>query len=78
MAYVPIAWRAPPLISLLAALAAWNAAATLFRLFPPQPLVGIAVFAIVRVVARSLWPASKPVRADRLGLLCAASSPGSS
>lgn len=74
LAYITVAGRGGPLISLLAALAAWGVAAAFFRLLPSQPLVGIALFAVVTVAARKLGAAfvqsaARPARADNLGLL---------
>ncbi|OZI42949.1 hypothetical protein [Bordetella genomosp. 4] len=74
LAYIGAADRARPLVSLLGALAAWGAATALFRLFPPQALVGIALFTVVTAVTRKLGAAFvrgtiKRARADNLGLL---------
>lgn len=74
LAYIATAGRTGPWISLLAALAAWTTAVVLFRLFPTQPLSGIALFAIVTFAARALGAAfvrttSKPIRVENLGLL---------
>ena len=74
LAYIGSAERASPLVSLLGALAAWGAATALFRLFPPQALVGIALFAVVTAVTRKLGTTFvrgtiKRARADNIGLL---------
>lgn len=74
LAYIAAAERAGPLISLLGALAAWGAATALFRLFPPQAFVGIAIFAFITVASRKLGATlvrgtTKRARADNFGLL---------
>lgn len=75
LAYIMTARRAGPLMSLVAALTAWGAAATVFRLIPPNPILGVAMFTALTVAAR-LFAArfvgvpAKAERADNLGLLC--------
>lgn len=74
LAYIAAADRAGPLPALLTALGAWAAAAVLLQLFPPQPLAGLALFAVVTLAARKLGaafvrPAQTSARADRFGLL---------
>ncbi|ADP19998.1 putative membrane protein 91 (plasmid) [Achromobacter xylosoxidans A8] len=74
LAYIIAAERAGPLVSLLGAVAAWGAATALFRLLPPQALVGIALFAVVTAITRKrgatfVRGTIKRARADNIGLL---------
>lgn len=49
---ITVAGRLPPLVAACLAIAAWTATAILVRQLPPEPLIAIALFAIVTATAR--------------------------
>lgn len=56
LVYVATARRVAPIVSLLLAICAWSAAAMAFRAIPAEPLAGIALFALVTLLA---WQAGR-------------------
>lgn len=74
LTYIAAASRVGPPLSLLVALAAWGTTVGFFQMFPPQAMIGIALFVAVTVAARKLGArlvraTTRPTRAENLGLL---------
>ncbi|MGU3496238.1 hypothetical protein ACLBXM_19525 [Xanthobacteraceae bacterium A53D] len=70
LAYISLARRAGPFLSLAAAITAWGSSAALLRLLPPKPLLAIGLFVMVTAaawfIARGIErPAIGPIAAER-------------
>ncbi len=74
LTYIVTAKRAPPVLSLCAAIGAWLAAAIPFQFLPPDPLIGLILFFGLTRGARCIsnrfyFDAPKGRRNERLALL---------